>query len=53
MLEPAVDGFDGDVAGAGPVEEPEHVDGALCEGVAEPADLDECGGDSCRALLYG
>ena len=46
VLEPAIDRFRRAVAGAGPVEVREHVEGALFEGSTEPADLDERGGDA-------
>ena len=41
MLESSVDGLGGSVAGAGPVEEREHVVGALFQRPPEPADLGE------------
>ncbi len=45
VLESAVDGLRRPVAGAGSVEEREHVGGALFQRATEPADLDERGGD--------
>lgn len=41
MFERSVDRFRGAVAGAGPVEEREHVDRALFQCLAETADLDQ------------
>lgn len=54
MLEASVDGFCGAVAGAGAVEVGEDVGGALLQGAAEAAQLDEHGRDTIgQRVDYG